>query len=146
MKDKSICEYCHSFYVKRRQNQKYCCINCKQKANRKKYEEDVVKRGNLNQINKGKVGDISELEMSAFYLRNGYEVFRNISQNGPADLIIWKPETGQIHIIDIKSYTELNYVEEFIARKETENTYKEVKVVPYNYNTKEVKRSIVDTI
>lgn len=140
MEERSICENCNLEYRKRAKNQKYCCLNCKQKANRKKYSNYILNRGNLNQLCKGKVGDISELEVSAHFLRNGYEVFKNISSKGPADLIIWKPETNEIHIIDVKSYVEPNYVEEYIIRNENNNKYKQIKIVPYNYITKEIRR------
>jgi Holliday junction resolvase-like predicted endonuclease len=36
-------------------------------------------------------GALAELQACAWLLRHGYEVFRNISQCGVADMIAWKP-------------------------------------------------------
>jgi len=77
--------------------------------------------------------------MCAHYLKEGYEVFRNVSDNGPADLIIWRPETGELHIVDIKTYNRTNQTEEHINQylKMIENKGAEnVKVVPYNHQSK----------
>ena len=36
-------------------------------------------------------GALAEMQASAWLLLQGYEVFRNVSQSGPADLIAWIP-------------------------------------------------------
>jgi hypothetical protein len=53
------------------------------------------------------LGAHSELVACAFLLREGYEVFRNISSCGLADLVAWKAATsserGELWLIDVKS-------------------------------------------
>jgi Holliday junction resolvase-like predicted endonuclease len=46
-------------------------------------------------------GALAELQACAWLLRHGYEVFRNISQCGVADLIAWKPGEPPI-LIDVR--------------------------------------------
>ena len=46
-------------------------------------------------------GALAELQACAWLLKQGYEVFRNISQCGVADLIAWKPGEPPIPI-DVK--------------------------------------------
>lgn len=43
----------------------------------------------------------SELVACAFLLRDGFEVFRNISDRGQADLVAWKD--GKLWPVDVKS-------------------------------------------
>jgi Holliday junction resolvase-like predicted endonuclease len=47
-------------------------------------------------------GDRVELLAAAWLLGKGYEVFMNVSANGPADLVIWDQE-GAIVLVDVKS-------------------------------------------
>ena len=46
-------------------------------------------------------GSYSELIASAWLLENEYEVFRNVCDRGPVDLIALKD--GQLHLIDVKT-------------------------------------------
>lgn len=48
-------------------------------------------------------GAVSELRVCSYLLEQGYEVFRNVSQHGPADIIAWHPETDEIRKIDVKT-------------------------------------------
>ena len=48
-------------------------------------------------------GAYSELIASTYLLSLGYEVFRNVSQHGPADLVAWNPKTNETIFIDVKS-------------------------------------------
>jgi hypothetical protein len=48
-------------------------------------------------------GAQGELIASAWLLGLGYEVFRNVSASGPADLIAWEQDTGVTHFIDVKT-------------------------------------------
>jgi hypothetical protein len=47
-------------------------------------------------------GAAGELFASAKFLEMGFEVFRNIAASGPADLMLWHPETGSLRV-DVKS-------------------------------------------
>lgn len=48
-------------------------------------------------------GAMSELKASAWLLSQGYEVFRNVSQHGPVDLIALDLETLETKFIDVKT-------------------------------------------
>lgn len=48
-------------------------------------------------------GAQAELIASAWLLGLGYQVFRNVSGGGPADLIAWNIHTDSRTIIDVKS-------------------------------------------
>lgn len=48
-------------------------------------------------------GAQGELVAAAWLLGLGYEVFRNVSSVGPADLVAWSPQTGGIFLIDAKA-------------------------------------------
>jgi len=48
-------------------------------------------------------GALSELHAVAWLLEQGYEVFRNVSQHGPADIIAVNFDTGERLFIDVKS-------------------------------------------
>ena len=48
-------------------------------------------------------GAHSELIASAYFLSDGAEVFRNVSQHGPADLVVWYPETNETIFVDVKT-------------------------------------------
>jgi len=52
-------------------------------------------------------GAAAELIACAWLIGLGYEVFRNVSASGPADMMVWDPETGEKHIIDVKSFTKV---------------------------------------
>lgn len=59
------------------------------------------------------VGARSELKAAIWLSEQGYEVFRNISQHGPSDLIIYNPETNVFTPVDVKTgstYTTKNGV------------------------------------
>lgn len=47
-------------------------------------------------------GAISELEACTYFLKQGYEVFRNVSPVGKVDIIIWKVGEDPI-LIDVKT-------------------------------------------
>lgn len=46
-------------------------------------------------------GAINELEVCAWLMKQGYEVFRNVAPTGKGDIIIWKHGESPI-IIDVK--------------------------------------------
>ncbi|HEY5411108.1 MAG TPA: hypothetical protein VIJ94_10325 [Caulobacteraceae bacterium] len=49
-------------------------------------------------------GAVSELLATAWLLDRGYEVFRNVSQHGPADLVGWRPGEPP-ELFDVKTVT-----------------------------------------
>ncbi len=49
------------------------------------------------------VGARSELLAAAWLMELGYEVFRNVSPCGPADLVAWKRGTEAKYLIDVKT-------------------------------------------
>lgn len=48
-------------------------------------------------------GAHAELRASAWLLSQGYEVFRNVSQHGPVDIIALNPKTLAFILIDVKT-------------------------------------------
>ncbi len=48
-------------------------------------------------------GAISELIACAWLLKEGWEVFRNTSAHGPADLVLWRPSTNEIRFVDVNT-------------------------------------------
>ncbi len=59
------------------------------------------KQYNPDELHTSVKGAINELEVCAWLMKQGYEVFRNVAPTGKGDLIIWK--TGETPIIvDVK--------------------------------------------
>ena len=52
-----------------------------------------------------RTGDISEYEVAIYFLKNGYEVFRNMSCTGLVDLVVICPKTKEILLYDVKTTT-----------------------------------------
>jgi Holliday junction resolvase-like predicted endonuclease len=55
-----------------------------------------------------KSGAHAELIASAWLLKQGYEVFRNVSPDGEADLVVFCPNTRELKRVDVK--TQNHYV------------------------------------
>ena len=53
---------------------------------------------------KGHTGAVGELAVCNYFLSEGLEVFRNVSQNGPADLTAWNTDTNALIKVDVKSF------------------------------------------
>jgi Holliday junction resolvase-like predicted endonuclease len=49
-------------------------------------------------------GSLAELQACAWLLKEGYEVFRNVSQHGVADLIAWRPD-GLPILVEVRTAT-----------------------------------------
>ena len=135
------CISCGKSFRTKTINHKLCSESCR----RKYYREYSRKYNNstLNHFSTSRIGDISEIEMCAYFLRKGYEVFRNISSSGPADIIIWKPENNIVHIVDIKSYVKASTPEKYLELLENKNDLN-VKIIPYDYNKREPLRILSD--
>lgn len=138
-----VCIVCNSTFKKYCNHQKYCGEKCR-KVEHKKLNKKFY-NSSLNYLTTAQIGAVSELEMCAYYIREGYEVFRNVSASGPADIIVWKPETGEFHIIDIKSYVNSTAPGNYITNEERKRDFK-VKVVPYNYNDRMPLRHLPDDL
>ena len=50
-----------------------------------------------------RVGDITEIDMCAYFMKKGWEVFRNVSSCGPIDFVIFNKETAKYYFIDAKT-------------------------------------------
>jgi hypothetical protein len=50
-------------------------------------------------------GAHSEHRAIIWLLEQGPEVFKNVSQHGPADIITWNPDSGEIMFVDVKTAT-----------------------------------------
>lgn len=70
-------------------------------------------------------------------MREGWEVFRNVSSNGPADIVIWKPNTGEVKFIDVKSCGE--EINESRFKTYISKSHEKVNVVMYQYTNKVLK-------
>jgi len=59
----------------------------------------------MNEIkhNPSRMGDITEIEICHQFLKEGYEVFKNIACSGPIDLIAINVDTGQMILMDCKT-------------------------------------------
>jgi predicted nucleic acid-binding Zn ribbon protein len=137
---KKECIVCGKQYTPYRPAQKFCSGSCKRKMDQQKYKNSIKHKKGLENISASRIGDISELEVTAYYLKEGYEVFRNVSSIGPADIVVWNPEDNTMHLIDIKTYSSNpGNVENFIKKTEKDNG---VKVVPYDIMEKQVYREI----
>lgn len=56
-----------------------------------------------NKMNQKHQGTYSELIACNWLLSLGYDVFRNISPHGKADIIAWNPENDESLYIDVKT-------------------------------------------
>ena len=50
-----------------------------------------------------RLGDITEIDMCAYFMKKGWEVFRNVSSCGPIDFVIFNKETAKYYFIDAKT-------------------------------------------
>jgi len=66
----------------------YCTSTCGAKA--RSQANAVPHVSHSPGVSSGTCGAIAELIVAAHLLRNGWEVFRNIAPNGPADLMVRK--------------------------------------------------------
>lgn len=50
-------------------------------------------------------GDIAEYKAIIALLEQGLEVYRNVTSDGPADLVTLDRKTGEIQLVDVKQLT-----------------------------------------
>ena len=58
----------------------------------------------LKHISPQRKGDIAEHHCIAWLWSKGYEVFRNSGQSGAVDLIALNVNSGELLLVDVKSY------------------------------------------
>ena len=65
---------------------------------------------NLDKIRSStnRLGDIAENLAAGWLMDQGYEVFKNAGCSGPADLLIWDLNSGEVTKVDVKRTTEQN--------------------------------------
>lgn len=80
-------------------------------------------------INAGRIGDVGELTASAWLLREGYEVFRNVSSVGPIDIVVIKD--GKITLVDVTTAQFLKGGQMILATHKERNAKKIGAVVLY---------------
>lgn len=51
-------------------------------------------------------GDIAEYRAIVRLLEQGLEVYRNVTSDGPVDLVTLNRETGEVTLVDVKQMTE----------------------------------------
>ena len=59
-------------------------------------------------------GDISELQVTTYYLEKGYDVFRNVSSTGIIDLVVFCPKTKNFFLCDVKTMTQYKREDDII--------------------------------
>ena len=52
-----------------------------------------------------RTGDITELKVCHHFLKEGYEVFKNVSCTGIVDIILFDKNSGETILLDIKTPT-----------------------------------------
>lgn len=52
-----------------------------------------------------RVGDISEMDICLRFMRDGWEVFRNVGSSGPIDLVVVNTTSGNVMLLDSKTPT-----------------------------------------
>ncbi len=60
-----------------------------------------------NSLSCSTLGAIAEYKACIWLMKQGYEVYRNVSPNGKFDIIAYKP--GDIRKIDVTTYSSLSY-------------------------------------
>jgi len=87
-------------------SQLYCSVTCRKAATRKRrLERDAAVPASLlpaADLPSSACGDVNELVAAIHFQKAGYQVFRNLSSVGPADLMIWKPGSDPIPV-DVKT-------------------------------------------
>ena len=48
-------------------------------------------------------GGLRELQLCAYFIEKGYEVFHNVVPDGLVDIVVFKRETMEVHYVDSKS-------------------------------------------
>lgn len=95
MLSQRICKGCSTAFQPHSSNHTYCTTEC-----RLSHTQPYLARF-PESLSTGTKGAILELEAAAHFMAEGYEVGRNLSPHGKADLLVWKP--GHLYLVDVKS-------------------------------------------
>lgn len=95
-------------------------------------------------------GAVAELKVSAWLLNKGFEVFRNISQHGLADIVAWNPLTGERVLYDVKTiHHHVNVKGKTIyypPKLKEEQIEAGVNLLIYNPDTDEITETILEGV
>lgn len=94
----NICTVCKTEFDHRFDDVKYCSQKCKKQHHN--YPSRQVNKKSYS-VSPAIQGTISEVLACNYYLRNGWEVYRNISAFGSNDLIIMR--NGEIKKIEVRT-------------------------------------------
>jgi len=136
------CVVCGTPFVSRNKTKKFCQDHCKKIQNQKDQQERRD-RERLDQSpdpfrgNPSRKGDISEMEICVKYLKEGWEVFKNVSSVGPCDIIIWNPTTKEMKLIDVKSYSTRKFLTVEQGKGIKEKLHEDITVLLYQTETKD---------
>ena len=87
-------------------SQVYCSVTCRSAATRRRRAErdKAVPASSLPAADlvSSACGDVNELIVAIHFQKAGYQVFRNLSSVGPADLVVWKPGLDPV-LVDVKT-------------------------------------------
>lgn len=97
--DINECPQCHRTFRAAHERQVFCGGDCQRRFEIKRTVNDEVRR--TAAVARRHLGSWSEIIASAWLLELGYEVFRNVSDKGPIDLIAIK--NNEVTFIDVKS-------------------------------------------
>jgi hypothetical protein len=81
----------------------------------------------LPKLAPSRTGDVTELEVATHFLKQGYEVFRNMGSTGLIDLVVVCPKTKEILLYDVKTttvYTDKDGVTTIYGNSSTEEQRK----------------------
>tara|TARA_R100001244_G_scaffold3945_2_gene5119 strand:- start:450 stop:884 length:435 start_codon:yes stop_codon:yes gene_type:complete len=85
-----------------------------EEVEREKKEKEELKKDNWRKkfnSNAKLTGDINESILMAHFMKEGWDVFKNMSCTGPIDMFIYKREENITHKIDAKSSESSAYAE-----------------------------------
>ena len=88
----------------------------------------------LKHISPQRKGDIAEHHCIAWLWSKGYEVFKNSGQTGAVDLIALNVDSGELMLVDVKSYKDGRLSSRTPTQKKLG-----VKYLHYNPNTKKIR-------
>lgn len=85
------------------------------------------------ELNTSVKGSINELIVCCYYLKKGYEVYRNVSPTGKADIVIWDKKNPPI-LIDVKMVTINTHVNGDVSIRVPNSTVRGVKTIGVSEN------------
>lgn len=97
--DPRECPQCRRYFRPAHEKQRFCEGDCQRRFDIRRTVNDEVRR--TSAVAPRHLGSWSEIIASAWLLELGYEVFRNVSDKGPIDLIAIK--NNEVTFVDVKS-------------------------------------------